>query len=100
MRQGEEGRKPANAERDGQHRCFKRFIAARDRDESSLNQPERNPKPRYRSDIYTPWRFFYYPVVVWQFWGRAAEASWTGSRALFSLRLRRIGRPSPGPDRK
>jgi len=31
---------------------------------------------------------FYYPIVVWQFWGRAAEASWTEKvRALFPFVL-------------
>jgi hypothetical protein len=31
--------------------------------------------PYYQSDVYTPRRAGYYPIVVWQFWGRAAEAS-------------------------
>ena len=29
----------------------------------------------YRSDVYTHRGAGYYPIVVWQFWGRAAEAS-------------------------
>jgi len=29
----------------------------------------------YQSDIYTATAQGYYPIVVWQFWGRAAEAS-------------------------
>jgi len=29
----------------------------------------------YESDIYTPAVSTYHPLVVWQFWGRAAEAS-------------------------
>ena len=29
----------------------------------------------YQSDIYTNRAAGYYPSVVWQFWGRAAEAS-------------------------
>jgi hypothetical protein len=29
----------------------------------------------YLSDVYTPMGSAYYPIVVWQFWGRAAEAS-------------------------
>jgi len=28
----------------------------------------------YRSDVYRKARRPYYPEVVWQFWGRAAEA--------------------------
>jgi hypothetical protein len=31
--------------------------------------------PNYESDIYTPPLSTYYPLVVWQFWGRAAGAS-------------------------
>jgi len=30
----------------------------------------------YRSDVYTSVGWTYYAIVVWQFWGRAAEASW------------------------
>ena len=29
----------------------------------------------YRSDVYRRRGSAYYPIVVWQFWGRAAEAS-------------------------
>ena len=29
----------------------------------------------YRSDVYSVRGSAYYPIVVWQFWGRAAEAS-------------------------
>jgi len=29
----------------------------------------------YRSDVYTAKACDYDPIVVWQFWGRAAEAS-------------------------
>jgi len=32
-------------------------------------------KQNYQSDIYTLGGWTYYPRVVWQFWGRAAEAS-------------------------
>lgn len=40
--------------------------------------------PGYLSDIYTAPMFIYYLPVVWQFWGRAAEASLTEkSGALF-----------------
>jgi len=40
----------------------------------------------YLSDVYTKSAPDYYPVVVWQFWGRAAEASWTEKfRTLFSF---------------
>ena len=42
----------------------------------------------YQSDVYTTAGGPYHPVVVWQFWGRAAEASWTEtSRALFPFLL-------------
>ena len=34
----------------------------------------RNESTYYQSDIYTRSEWTYYPVVVWQFWGRAAEA--------------------------
>jgi hypothetical protein len=34
-----------------------------------------NTRQNYQSDIYTSRGQTYYPVVVWQFWGRAAEAS-------------------------
>ena len=38
----------------------------------------------YQSDVYRKSGEPYHPIVVWQFWGRAAEASWTEtSRALF-----------------
>src|SRR5258708_37286210 len=41
-------------------------------------------QPGYLSDIYTSPECLYYPLVVWQFWGRAAEAS-CSFRALFLL---------------
>jgi len=34
----------------------------------------RNESTYYQSDIYTQGEWTYYPLVVWQFWGRAAEA--------------------------
>ena len=34
----------------------------------------RNESTYYQSDIYTQREWTYYPLVVWQFWGRAAEA--------------------------
>jgi hypothetical protein len=33
-----------------------------------------NQSTYYQSDIYTLGGWTYYPLVVWQFWGRAAEA--------------------------
>jgi len=44
----------------------------------------------YLSDVYTEWSGLYYPSrSCWQFWGRAAEASWTKSpgRFFFSPRV-------------
>ena len=43
-----------------------------------FRQPrQRYPSKRqdYQSDVYTQTESAYYPLVVWQFWGRAAEAS-------------------------
>src|SRR5579863_6880445 len=35
------------------------------------------PLTHYQSDVYTKLEHSYARCVVWQFWGRAAEASWT-----------------------
>jgi hypothetical protein len=34
-----------------------------------------SPNVYYQSDVYTDRGAGYDPIVVWQFWGRAAEAS-------------------------
>src|SRR5215472_12726756 len=47
-------------------------------DSHYFGQNSRGYAPRiqnYQSDVYTRQGWTYYPLVVWQFWGRAAEAS-------------------------
>ena len=66
--------------------CFVRLFARPHRF-STLPNPA---KSRYQSDIYTRRADSSIHLVVWQFWGRAAEASWTEkSRTLFYFAVHR-----------
>jgi hypothetical protein len=62
----------------GLNREIQRYFGRRAEDPSD---------PNYQSDIYRPHMGTYDPRVVWQFWGRAAEASLDRNRsgALFLL---------------
>ena len=54
-----------------------------------LSTAEHEPlTANYQSAVYKKKPQSYHPEVVWQFWGRAAEASWTEkSGALFYCRV-------------